>query len=141
MLQKVAKAWKPALDQQIVEDEVALLRDILQYKFRTDEHAVFVDHRLRPTTVGQAILAGYADSDLETLGIKCTHTRFHHLVVAFWPDAVRRHCLKGTRWASLNIRDILLRLPGAIATRLRLAGMRNARVVAVPLPVIESLDV
>ena len=141
VLQKVAKAWKPTLDQQIVEDEVALLRDILQYKFRTEEHAVFVDHRLRPTTVGQAVIEGHADSDLVALGIKCTHTRFHHLVVAFWPDAVRRHCLKGTRWATLNIRDILLRLPGATATRLRMAGISNARVVVVPLSVIQNLDV
>ncbi len=140
VLQKVAKAWKPTLDQQIVEDEFALLRDILQHKFKTDQHAIFVDNRLRPMTVGQAVIAGHADSDLETLGIKCTRAHTGQFIVAFWPHAVRRHCLKGTQWANLNIRDILLRLPGATATRLRLAEMRNARVVAVPIEVIANLD-
>ena len=141
VMRKVAEAWQPALDAQVVDDEVALLRDILQYKFRTDEHAVLVDNRFRPTTVGQAVLAGHAESDLETLGIKCTRTHAGQLIVAFWPDAVRRHCLKGTKWANLNIRDILLRLPDAAVTRVRLAGLSNARVVGVPFRVIENLEV
>ena len=118
VLQKVAEAWKPALDQQIVEDEFALLRDILQCKFKTDEHPHYAHSRPRWATIGDAVLVGYAHRELDAFGVKRTVNQGGANIVAFSPDAVRRHCLKGTRWANLNIRELLLRVPGATPTRL-----------------------
>ena len=131
LLGETAPLWQPMLDDQIIDDEFALLRAILQVKFKTGPEW---------RTIGHALVQDYAFHDLEAYGVKRTFTQQHIDIAAFSPEAVRRHCLAGTKWAPLNIRDLLLRLPGATATRLRMAGMDNARVVVIPMRTIYKMQ-
>jgi len=119
------------LDDQIIDDEVALLRAILQVKFKMGPEW---------RTIGNALVQDYAFQDLEAYGVKRTFTQQYIAIAAFSPEAVRRHCLAGTKWAPLNIRDLLLRLPRAKPTRLRMAGMDNARVVVIPMSTIYEMQ-
>ena len=137
LLHETAPLWRPMLDDQIIEDEFALLRDILQVKLKTNETQT---NRPEWRTIGNALAQDYAFQDLEAYGVKRTFTQQRMNIAAFSPEAVRRHCLAGTKWAPLNIRDLLLRLPGAMATRLRMAGMDNARVVVIPMRTIYELQ-
>jgi hypothetical protein len=140
LLPEAVKVWKPMLDDQIVEDETALLRAILQVKFKTN--VAWGRQTTRPEwrTIGDAIVLDYASRDLEAYGVKRTFNQQHMNIAAFSPEAVRRYCLAGTKWAQLNIRDLLLRLPGATPTRLRMAGMDNARVVVIPMRTIYDMQ-
>ncbi len=135
LLHETAPLWRPMLDDQIIDDEFALLRAILQVKFKTVQ-TKWPEWR----TIGHALAQDYAFQDLEAYGVKRTFTQQHMHIAAFSPEAVRRHCLAGTKWAPLNIRDLLLRLPGATATRLRMAGMDNARVVVIPMSTIYEMQ-
>ena len=127
------------LDDQIIDDEFALLRAILQVKFKTVSWET-QPNRPEWRTIGHALVHDYAFHDLEAYGVKRTFTQQRMTIAAFSPEAVRRHCLAGTKWAPLNIRDLLLRLPGATATRLRMAGMDNARVVVIPMNTIYEMQ-
>jgi hypothetical protein len=131
LLQETASLWRPMLDDQIIDDEFVLLRAILQVKFKMGPEW---------RTIGNALVQDYAFQDLEAYGVKRTFTQQRMDIAAFSPDAVRRYCLAGTKWAPLNIRDLLLRLPGATATRLRMAGMDNARVVVIPMRTIYEMQ-
>ena len=137
LLHETAHLWRPLLDDQIIEDEFALLRDILQVKLKTNE---IQTNRPEWRTIGDALALDYAFRALEAYGVKRTFTQQRMDIAAFSPEAVRRHCLAGTKWAHLNIRDLLLRLPGATASRLRMAGMDNARVVVIPMATIYELQ-
>jgi pyruvate/2-oxoglutarate dehydrogenase complex dihydrolipoamide acyltransferase (E2) component len=53
------------------------------------------------------------------------------------PNAVRRHLLQGTKWANLNIRTILLRVPGAKPDQQRLAGQRPHG-ISIPCSVLDD---
>lgn len=139
LLHETAFLWRPMLDDQIIDDEFALLRAILQVKFKTvswESQTKWPEWR----TIGHALDQDYAFHDLEAYGVKRTFTQQRMDIAAFSPEAVRRHCLAGTKWAPLNIRDLLLRLPGATATRLRMAGMDNARVVVIPMRTIYEMQ-
>ena len=131
LLQEAAPLWRPMLDDQIIDDEFALLRAILQVKFKMGPEW---------STIGHALAQDYAFQVLEAYGVKRTFTQQRMAIAAFSPEAVRRHCLAGTKWAPLNIRDLLLRLPGAMPTRLRMAGMDNARVVVISMGTIYELQ-
>ncbi len=139
LLHETAPLWGPMLDDQIIEDEFALLRAILQVKFKTVSWET-QPNRPEWRTIGHALAQDYAFHDLEAYGVKRTFTQQRMNIAAFSPEAVRRHCLAGTKWAPLNIRDLLLRLPGATATRLRMAGMDNARVVVIPMRTIYEMQ-
>lgn len=140
LLQETVHLWRPMLDDQIVEDEFALLRAILQVKFKTNVSWEIQTNRPEWRTIGDALARDYAFRDLEAHGVKRTFNRQRMNIAAFSPEAVRRHCLAGTKWAQLNIRDLLLRLPGATPTRLRMAGMDNARVVVIPMRTIFEMQ-
>ena len=131
LLHETAPLWSPMLDEQIIDDEFALLRAILQVKFKMGPEW---------STIGHALVQDYAFQDLEAYGVKRTFTQQRMDIAAFSPEAVRRYCLAGTKWAPLNIRDLLLRLPGAMPTRLRMAGMDNARVVVIPMRTIYEMQ-
>ncbi len=139
LLQETVHLWRPMLDDQIVEDEFALLRAILQVKFKTNVSWEIQTNRPEWRTIGDALARDYAFRDLEAYGVKRTFNQQRMNIAAFSPEAVRRHCLAGTQWAQLNIRDLLLRLPGATPTRLRMAGMDNARVVVIPMSTIYEM--
>jgi hypothetical protein len=139
ILRKVADAWKPALQGMIVEDEVALLRDILQCVISVNRvEGAPSPHGSQRFQISDCVLRG--DLTSESYGVKATFDHCRRQVVAFAPEAVRRHLLKGTKWATLNIRSLLLRFPGATATRLRMSGMINARVITIPLDSIVELE-
>lgn len=55
------------------------------------------------------------------------------------PDAVCRHLLKDTRWARLNIRDILKRIPGAKCVRQRM-GEASPYGVSIPGQLVIAKD-
>lgn len=138
LLHETEDLWRPMLEDQIIDDELALLRAILQVKFK----AVSSETRTKQLewrTIGDALVQDYAFQALEAYGVKRTFTQPRMAIAAFSPEAVRRHCLAGTKWAPLNIRDLLLRLPGATATRLRMAGIPNARVVVIPMSTIYQM--
>ncbi len=140
LLKETANLWRPMLDDQIVDDEFALLRAILQVKFKTDVSWEMQMTRPEWRTIGDALMRDYAFRDLEAYGVKRTFNQQGMHIAAFSPEAVRRYCLAGTKWAKLNIRDLLLRLPGATPTRLRMAGMDNARVVVMPMDTIYEMQ-
>lgn len=139
LLHETEPLWRPIVDDQIIDDEFALLRGILQVKFKTVSWEIQTT-RAEWRTIGDALSQDYAFQDLEAYGVKRTFTQQRMAIAAFSPEAVRRHCLAGTKWARLNIRDLLLRLPGAMATRLRMAGMDNARVVVIPMSTIYQMQ-
>ena len=140
LLPEAVKVWRPMLEDQIIEDEFALLRAILQVKFKTNVSWEIQTNRPEWRTIGDALARDYAFRDLEAYGVKRTFNQQRMNIAAFSPEAVRRHCLAGTKWAQLNIRDLLLRLPGATPTRLRMAGMDNARVVVIPMRTIFEMQ-
>lgn len=140
LLEEAMKVWKPMLDDQIIEDEYGLVRAILQVKFKANVSWERRTNRPEWRTIGDALCRDYSSGDLEAYGVKRAFTKQRRDIAAFSPEAVRRHCLGGTHWAKLNIRDLLLRLPGAMPTRLRMAGMDNARVVAVPMETILGME-
>ena len=141
ILRTVAEAWKPDLQGMIVEDEVALLRDIMQCAISGNRvEGPQTTHGSQRRQISDCVLRGSNLLTLESYGVKLTFDRCRRQVVAFAPEAVRRHLLKGTKWATLNIRSLLLRLPGATATRLRMSGMINARVITIPLDSMVELE-
>ncbi len=133
LFRKVAEAWQPELQERIVEDEKALLRDILLCTIvgHPSEGPPTMRHSQRRQR-SECLLYGNHLMTLENYGIKPTKDKQGNVVVAFAPEAIQRHLLKGTKWAGLNIRTFLLRIPKAKPTRLRMAGMVNARVITIP---------
>ena len=56
------------------------------------------------------------------------------------PDVVCRYLLKGTRWANLNIRDILMRISGAAWCQQRMGGTERPYGVALPAQVLSDSE-
>ena len=88
-----------------------------------------------PRTIGQLIgnvpSNPHYRSTLEAHGIKITEKGFF-----FHPGKIGQELLQKTRWQGLNIRNILLRLPGAEAGRDRCAGTQ-VRGVYIPRHLME----
>ena len=141
LFRKVAERWTPELQLKVVDDEKALLRDILQCTIigHPSDGGPTMRHAER-RQIADCLQYGHHLMALESYGIKVTRKKYGGGVVALAPEAVKRHLLKGTKWAHLNIRSFLLRLPGATATRLRLLGMANARVITLPINVVLDLE-
>ena len=112
-------------------DERQLLEDIMAAKIHTADNNDLTSTGYIPyrdLTVSQMIQDGTCGRDLEANGIRM----LDEATIFINDRQVRQGLLKTTHWARLNIRDILLRLPGACASRRWLAG-RNIRGIVVPI--------
>ena len=112
----------------IMEDEAALLQDILMAKIRlsvTQEDTVGTDHPRTISvdrTISQVLemdpLPKEHHDSLQAHGVRVT--KENALFVS--AEMVRRELLKNTKWRELNILDILRRLPSARYCKLHLGG-------------------
>jgi len=115
------------------EDETKLLEDIQMAKIKVhidiEDAAGFVSSRYVERTVSQVIqnLTPEGDETLQANGIRVSLDEG----LMLYPTKVSM-LLKGTIWEGLNIKHILLRLPGAQFVRRQLAG-KQTRLVVIPM--------
>jgi hypothetical protein len=115
-----------AKTQHMEEDESKLLEDILTANIRlpltqldrdSGEERIVYDNR----TVAQLMDSAASEFDhqiaLETHGVRVRSDG-----IFIHPKKARRELLKNSDWQELNLREILLRVPGAVAIRDKLAG-------------------
>ena len=135
-LVKLLEAQRETLMQQNEPDHEDLLREILSSKIRAEVFDEYgpqnrIENRSRDISVGELIQRDTHHQELAVVGIKVVDDG-----VFFVPPIVQRHLLKGTDWAFNNIGDILARAPGAMRTRLRVAGV-NPRGILLPREVLD----
>lgn len=125
-------------DGRVVADEQALLADLLQSHVTLDHgkrlsvleiishESAFFDGGAAMARSGVTLVAGKGPRPTDP-------TKFDSLFID--PAAVQRFLLRGTRWEGGDIKEVLLRLPGAEWTRRRLDDQKKSRAhgVAVPL--------
>lgn len=128
--------WSSSQAGNIMEDEAALLQDILLASIRlsetqTDgmsEKNIYVER-----TVAQILAEDPPceehDRTLQAYGVRYMEREGGALFLH--PETIAKKLLYYTRWRSFNLRDILLRSPGAVRCRQRVAG---AQVRGVMLP-------
>jgi hypothetical protein len=127
--------WAGTQEGGILEDEAALLQDILLASVRVAEEqtdgygpskTVYAER-----TIAQLLSElPLRDEDHKTIqvhGIRLTDD----YELFLYPETVAKKLLGRTRWKDLNLRDILLRCAGAQRARLRLAGTQ-VRGVLIP---------
>lgn len=107
-------------------DEMALIEDILVAKIRiseeqetaTDSRTIYTERTVAQLLAERPLPPNY-DQSLQAHGIRLREEDFSLFVN---PDVINRTLLRGTRWAKLNIRDIITRAPGAMRVRRYIAG-------------------
>ncbi|MBC2717771.1 MAG: hypothetical protein HF978_20910 [Desulfobacteraceae bacterium] len=132
------------LAEEVEEDETALLDAILMSTIRLpiEVEAPSGSMSAMPKTiydirtVGQIIndlnISDAHDKTLHAHGIRLSALKTGENYLAMHAIVVKKKLLSNTRWAKLNIRDILMRIPGAIDRREYIAGVQN-RCILIPL--------
>lgn len=120
--------WEERTSGAILEDEAALLQDILLGKIRVaviqedissfNAKTIHVDRTVAQLLSTQP-MSGDHDSALQVNGVRLLVTELF-----INPKTVSLELLTRTRWKGMNIRDILMRLPGAETDQQRIAGTR-----------------
>ncbi len=119
--------------EEDMDDERQLLSDILETEVRLPKGEV--------ATVAQIFSNRGTDPSglyrVEACGVGIiTHNDMEHLFVSH--RATSRYLLKGTNWENQNIDEILIRVPGAVKIKKRLAG-KHPWGVAIPFERIGEL--
>ena len=123
-------------DVAIQQDEEELIRDILSSLLCNGSNPITVAQALRDcVSQGKQQLA----KDLDMHGMKIVSPRTGSdkgkQFVAIYTPSVKKHFLRKTRWADLNIEDILLRAEGASRKKQRIAGMNSTNCIMLPYEV------
>jgi len=129
---------KSQVASQIQEDEERLIETIVNTRV-TIRNERFNDQNSKlitnDFTIGDLIEQSKSEKQLneslKNYGISVTISK-DQSVVAFHPQAVLREILKGTEWAYLSIKEILLRIHGAFESTVKFSG-RGQRVVCIPI--------
>lgn len=135
MVTDYLNCWSKEHAGEDLEDEASLIQDILFATIRISEQIetedgyrfVYVNR-----TIGQLLdqpeLSEEHHKTMQANGIRLTEKR----ELFIYPEKVRQNLLSQTRWAKLNLRDILLRIEGAQRSRQYLAGIQIRGVLLSP---------
>lgn len=123
-------------DVAIQQDEEELIRDILSSLLYNGSNPITVAQALRDcVSQGKQQLV----KDLDMHGMKIVSPRTGpdkgKQFVAIYAPSAQKHFLRKTRWADLNIEDILLRAEGAFRKKQRIAGMNSTNCIMIPYEV------
>ncbi len=128
--------WEATESGTVLEDEDALVQDLLLSNIRVSVmQEVITNDPPRIVTVDRTV-AQILEQDpipedhhkaLQAAGVKLER----HDTLSIHAGKARRELLRHTRWAELNIRDILIRIPGATNEKTRMAGA-SVRAVQIP---------
>lgn len=145
LLEYLRVAVLPNQSGEVLEDESALLRDIAFSRLRVLVKTPTADGEDRSEYVemGVSQILGSDDpallDQLEAAGVGLVESGGRQVVFVI-PSQVCRHLLRGTRWAELSLREILLRVLGAKDGRHRLAKANPQRGVEIPPDALMEQD-
>lgn len=119
--------WSQYGEGEVLEDETALLQDILLAAIRIPDmqggeggesaKTIYVERSIAQI-LSAPLLNDEYHKTTQTYGIRLLHNND----LFIYPETVGKKLLRNTRWRDLNIRDILRRLPGAQRAKKYIAG-------------------
>jgi DNA primase len=122
-----SEEWEEHHSGDLEEDEELLITEIFNSKIKVNETIVGDRDRIVMVErlVSQILFSddGIEDpghvASLEANGVK---RHYEDGSVFFYPKAIQRYLMKGTPWAGMNIKNLLLRIDGAEWTKYRIGG-------------------